>query len=412
MAENSQIGKSPKTRQRSPLSDTKEPVGKRGFCSPRLQEVRASSSECRPLVPGRVAGRHTRRRAVYRRVDGWGSVTIAVMTAGGDCPGLNAAIRGVVARLAHAGREVVGIEDGWLGLMEGRYRPLTRDDVRGILMRGGTILGTSRIDPYVHGDGYGSVQNTLEEAAIDTLIVIGGDGTMRTAVRLQADGLNVIGIPKTIDNDIGGTDVTFGFHTAVQIATDAIDRLTTTAESHNRVMVVEVMGRTTGWIATYAGMAGGAEAILVPEVPYDIEDLAERLSRRHLGGHAYSIVVVAEGVPAPSGVVATSGVDVFGFERLGGVGDVIARELERLTGFECRGMTLGYLQRGGTPTAFDRVLATRLGVRAAELAIDGASGVMAAVQGDKIVAVPLHEACRDVRHLDPGRHRDASWFFA
>ncbi|HLU52088.1 MAG TPA: ATP-dependent 6-phosphofructokinase [Acidimicrobiia bacterium] len=336
---------------------------------------------------------------------------VGVLTAGGDCPGLNAAIRGVVARVVGDGGECVGIMKGWRGLMEGLVRPLTRDDVRGILYQGGTILGTSRMDPFVHGEGYESVRATVESTGIESLVVIGGDGSLRTAARLEAEGLPVVGVPKTIDNDIPGTDVTFGFHTAVQIVTDAIDRLTTTAESHNRVMVVEVMGRTAGWIAAYAGLAGGAEAILVPEVDYDLEALAERLRTRHKSGHDYSIVVVAEGTPAPDGGQETRGVDAFGFARLGGVGNVIAAELERLTGFECRAMILGYLQRGGTPTAYDRILATRLGLAAGELALAGETGVMVAVKGESIVPVSLEEVSQPPRQLDPERLRDAAWFF-
>ena len=337
---------------------------------------------------------------------------IGVLTAGGDCPGLNAAIRGVVTRAAAAGAETIGFENGWAGLIEGRHRLIGRNDVRGIAVRGGTILGTSRLDPYVHGDGYASVRAAVENTGVERLVVIGGDGTLRTAVRLGEEGLGIVGVPKTIDNDIGGTDVTFGFHTAVQIVTDAIDRLTTTAEAHNRVMVVEVMGRTTGWIAVYAGMAGGAEAILVPEIEYDIEDLASRLVDRHQGGHSYSIVVVAEGASAPGGEIRTTGVDAFGFERLGGVGETVASHIEMLTGFEARSMVLGHLQRGGTPTAFDRILATRLGVGAAEAALEGRTGVMMALRGDEIVAVDLAEACRDVRALDPARYAEAAWFFA
>src|SRR5690554_767682 len=337
---------------------------------------------------------------------------VGVLTAGGDCPGLNAAIRGVVARVVGDGGECVGIMKGWRGLMEGLVRPLTRDDVRGILYQGGTILGTSRMDPFVHGQGYESIRPTIESRGIDALVVIGGDGSLRTAARLEEEGIRVVGIPKTIDNDIGGTDVTFGFHTAVQIVTDAIDRLTTTAESHNRVMVVEVMGRTAGWIAAYAGIAGGAEAILVPEVEYDLDDLAERLRRRHKAGHDYSIVVVAEGTPTPEGDPATRGVDAYGFARLGGVGNVIAAELERLTGYECRVMTLGYLQRGGTPTAYDRILATRLGLAAGALAVAGESGVMVAVDGEDIVPVPLSVVDQPPRQLDTARMEDAAWFFA
>lgn len=339
-------------------------------------------------------------------------MTIGVLTAGGDCPGMNAAIRAVVTRVTSAGAGVIGVEDGWQGLMEGRYRPLGRDDVRGILTRGGTILGTSRMDPYVHGDGYESVRRTIEETGMEALVVIGGDGSLRTAVSLHEEGLPVVGVPKTIDNDIGATDLTFGFHTAVQIVTDSIDRLVTTAESHNRVMVVEVMGRTAGWIATYAGMAGGAEGILVPELDYDLDDLASRLIARHEAGHDYSIVVVAEGTPGPAGRESTSGVDAYGFARLGGIAETVAEGLEEATGFECRVMTLGYLQRGGTPTAFDRILATRFGLAAGELAVTGHSGVMVALKGEEIVSVDLADACREPRNLDPARYREASWFFA
>ena len=341
-----------------------------------------------------------------------------MLTAGGDCPGLNAAIRALVTRVSAEGHEVVGIEDGWRGLMEGLVSPLGRDEVRGILTRGGTILGTSRVDPFVHGDGFESIRSEVERDQLDALVVIGGDGSLRTAARIRADArkkgssLRVLGVPKTIDNDIGSTDVTFGFHTAVQIVTDAIDRLTTTAESHNRVMIVEVMGRSAGWIATYAGMAGGAEAILVPELEYDLAELAGRLRQRHIEGHNYSIVVVAEGTPDPDGSPMHVGLDDFGFERLGGIGSVIAQRLEALTDFEVRVMNLGYLQRGGTPTAFDRILATRMGVAAGEFAMAGYDGVMVALRADEIVPVDLEEACRSPRVVDPVRYSEAAWFFA
>ncbi len=337
---------------------------------------------------------------------------VGVLTAGGDCPGLNAAIRAVVGRARAAGADVVGIHEGWRGLMEDKVKPMTRDDVRGVLATGGTILGTSRLDPFVHGDGYASVQKTVEREGIDTVVVIGGDGSLRTATRLQEEGLDVIGIPKTIDNDIALTDVTLGFHTAVQIVVDAIDRLTTTAESHNRVMVVETMGRTAGWIAALSGMAGGAEAILVPEVEVDYQEVADRIVSRHQAGHDYSVVMVAEGTPGPEGDVEASGKDVYGFKRVGGVGYEVARELERLTGFESRPMILGYLQRGGSPTAFDRILGTRFGVKAAELALDGEKGKMVALRGDSIEAVDLASACQQPRQLDPRLYAEASWFLA
>jgi phosphofructokinase-like protein len=337
---------------------------------------------------------------------------IGVLTAGGDCSGLNAVIRGVVTRAAASGVVTVGVEEGWNGLMEGKTRVLSRDDVRGLLRKGGTILGTSRRDPYAHGDGYASIARTVKRHGLESLVVIGGDGSLRTAARLETEGLKVVGVPKTIDNDIAGTDVSLGFHTAVQIVVDSLDRLTTTAESHNRVMVVEVMGRTVGWIAAAAGLAGGAEAIVVPEAECDYPELAERIKARHRDGHHYSVVVVAEGSPDPTGQVLSTGVDPYGFARIGGVGHAVAVELERLTGFESRPMILGYLQRGGSPTAFDRILGTRFGVTAAELALAGETGVMVGLRGDDIVPVDLAEACREPRRLDPKLLEQASWFFA
>jgi len=339
-------------------------------------------------------------------------MVIGVLTAGGDCPGLNAVTRAVVSRaISEHGMEVVGIRNGWDGLMAGDVRPLDRDDVRGILQRGGTILGTSRRDPYVHGQGYESVRETIEANGIYAVVVIGGDGTLRTALALHEEGLNVVGVPKTIDNDIAGTDMTFGFDTAVSIATDALDRIATTAESHNRIMVVEVMGRTKGWIATYAGIAAGADAILVPELEANLADVADTIRARHRRGRTYSIVVVAEGCTPPDGRQITSGVDAFGFDRLGGVGYVFGAELERLTGFETRVTVLGHLQRGGSPTAFDRVLATRFGVAATDLAAAGRFGEMAALRGMEVVGVPLAEACADIRGVDPALLDVARTFF-
>ena len=326
---------------------------------------------------------------------------IGILTAGGDCPGLNAVIRGAVARARQHGADVVGILEGWDGLMEGRFRPLDRDAVRGILQRGGTILGTSRRDPYVHGDGAASVRAAIEGERLDGLIVVGGDGTLRSALALWEEGVPLVGVPKTIDNDIPGTDVTFGFDTAMQIATEAIDRITTTAESHDRVMVVEVMGRTCGWIATYAGVAAGADAILVPEEPYDLSELAELLRARVAGGRRYSVVVVAEGIAPPPGAQISAPLDAFGFERLGGVSAVIAAELERLTGFEARVTVLGHVQRGGTPSAADRVLGSRLGVAAADLAVAEAFGRMVALRGTEIVDVPLDVVRADPRAVPP-----------
>ncbi len=335
---------------------------------------------------------------------------IGVLTAGGDCPGLNAVIRGVVARaLKNGPHEVVGIMNGWEGLMENDIRSLDRDDVRGILATGGTILGTSRRDPYVHGDGYASVRETLKRNDIDTLIVIGGEGSLQTALKLADDGARIVGVPKTIDTDIAGTDFTFGFDTAVQIASEAIDRLTTTAESHNRVILCEVMGRTKGWIALYAGLASGADAILIPEVPVCLEEVAKIIRRRHRHGCKYSMVVVAEGVEPPQKMDLAT--DIFGFERLGGVTYHIAPKLEELTGFETRVAVLGHLQRGGTPTAFDRVLATRLGSKAADLATAGESRVMVALRGTEILPVPLEEACAEGRGVNPDLYEVATTFF-
>jgi 6-phosphofructokinase 1 len=338
---------------------------------------------------------------------------IGVLTAGGDCPGLNAVIRGVVTRaVTRHGIEVSGIENGWEGLMQGRTRQLDRDDVRGILARGGTILGTSRMDPYVHGEGAASVQRTLKRTGIDTIIVVGGDGTLRTALRLSQEGINVIGVPKTIDNDIPGTDITFGFDTAVGIATEAIDRLSSTAEAHNRVILVEVMGRTKGWIAVYAGIAGGADAILIPERPYDLAEVADIIRTRHARGRSYSIVVVAEGVQPPEGTPQEEEMlDAFGFARLGGVAYRIAPALEELTGFETRVSVLGHVQRGGTPSAFDRVLGSRLGVAAADLAAEGRSGIMTAVRNMDIAAIPLEDACEGIRGVDPATYSVAETFF-
>jgi 6-phosphofructokinase 1 len=338
---------------------------------------------------------------------------VGVLTAGGDCPGLNAVIRAVVARSLRHGVEVVGIRNGWEGLMEGRMQPLGRDDVRGILGRGGTILGTSRRDPYVHGDGYASVRRTLEQNGIDGVIVVGGDGTLRSALRLAGEGMPVVGVPKTIDNDIAATDVTFGFDTAVQVVTDALDRITTTAESHNRIMLVEVMGRTKGWIAVTAAIASGADAVLIPEVPYSLEEIAGSLRARHRHGHSYSVVVVAEGVEPPADEPPLElVVDAFGFERLGGVAYRIAPHLERLTGFETRVTVLGHVQRGGTPTARDRVLATRFGTKAADLAREGSFGTMVAARGEAMTAVPLAEACESIRGVEPELYEVARTFFS
>lgn len=337
---------------------------------------------------------------------------IGVLTAGGDCPGLNAVIRGVVGRADERGEEVLGILNGWEGLMKDNTTMLRRDDVRGILGRGGTILGTSRMDPYFHGEGLTSCDGTLSRNGIDRIIVVGGDGTLRSAMRLADEGLKVVGVPKTIDNDICGTDITFGFHTATQIATEAIDRLATTAEAHNRVIVVEVMGRTKGWIATYAGIAGGADYILIPEQPYTVDHIVDVLRARHRSGHRYSIVVVAEGIKPPHGYEPEEmKKDAFGFDRLGGVAYAVAAAIEDRTKFETRVSILGHIQRGGTPVASDRVLATRLGVAAADYAIDGMTNVMVAMRGTETVPVPLTEAVAGIRGVPDDIYETAETFF-
>jgi phosphofructokinase-like protein len=341
---------------------------------------------------------------------------IGLLTGGGDCPGLNAVIRAVVrSGLAGNGHSFVGFRYGWAGVEQNEAEELTLASTAGILPRGGTILGTSRTNPYAAGaDGTAVVRATLEQRAVDVLIPIGGEDTLGVALRLHRDGVPVVGVPKTIDNDLGGTDVTFGFQTAVQIVTDAIDRLHTTAESHNRVMVLEVMGRHAGWIATHAGIAGGADAILVPERPFDIEQVVAHLRRRHERGRSFSIVVVAEGATPREGTLQTrpgSATDAFGHARLGGIGVTLEGEIERRTGFETRVTILGHVQRGGTPVAFDRVLATRFGVAAMAAAAGGRFGTMVGLRGTDVVEVPLAEALREPKLLDPDLYATAELFF-
>ena len=341
---------------------------------------------------------------------------IGVLTGGGDCPGLNATIRAVVrGGVARGDHTFVGFRNGWAGVLADEAMELTLASTTGILPRGGTILGTSRTNPYADGvDGTAAVRATLEQRGVDALIAIGGEDTLGVALRLHVDGVAVVGVPKTIDNDLGGTDVTFGFQTAVQIVTDAIDRLHTTAESHNRVMVVEVMGRHAGWIAVHAGIAGGADAILVPERSFDIEQVCGHLRRRHERGRSFSIVVVAEGATPLQGTLQTAGAggtDAFGHARLGGIGVTLEREIEQRTGFQTRATILGHVQRGGTPTAFDRVLATRLGVAAMEAVAAGRFGTMVGVRGSEIVETPLAEALREPKLLDPKLYETAELFF-
>jgi 6-phosphofructokinase 1 len=337
---------------------------------------------------------------------------IGLLTGGGDCPGLNAAIRAVVRKAVGVQRwEVLGFQDGWRGVMEGDVRALTAESVQGILHRGGTILGSSGSNPY-HEGGIDRLRATFRDLEIDGLVAIGGEGTLSAAARMAEEGLPVIGIPKTIDNDISGTDACIGFATAVQVATDAIDRLHTTAESHDRLMLVEVMGRSAGWIALESGIAGGADVILIPERPFDLEDVATHLRRRHLRGHSFSIVVVAEGAVPAEGTLELPEypVDERGFPRFGGIAQVLAPHLERATGWEARVTVLGHVQRGGSPIAADRILATRFGTAAVDLAAREGWGRMVAAQGTEIVDVPLADAAK-VRPVPEELYRVAQVFF-
>lgn len=330
---------------------------------------------------------------------------VGVLTGGGDCPGLNAVIRAVVRKgIRHWGDEVYGFYDGWKGVMSGEGEWLDVARLRGTLPRGGTILGTSRIQPYASEGGCDLVQATLERLGIEALIVIGGEGTLSCARSIQLDGVaNVIGVPKTIDNDINGTERTFGFDTAVSIATEAIDRLHTTAESHDRVMVVEVMGRHVGHIAAWAGLAGGATITLIPEEPFDIASVAAALNRRHAGTKFASIVVVAEGAVPAEGTIdyREPEVDQFGHKRLGGVAHLVAREIEERTGIETRVTILGHVQRGGTPTASDRVLCSRLGVHAIDAVHNGDFGHMVSLNADQIGVISLDEAVSSLKYVNP-----------
>jgi ATP-dependent phosphofructokinase / diphosphate-dependent phosphofructokinase len=343
---------------------------------------------------------------------------VGLLTGGGDCPGLNAVIRAVVRRgLVDDEHSVLGFRHGWAGVLSGDAVELTLQSTAGILPRGGTILGTSRTNPFADGEddrGLRTIRQTITAHGVDALIPIGGEDTLGVALRLHREGIPVVGVPKTIDNDLGGTDVTFGFQTAVQIVTEAIDRLHTTAESHNRVMVVEVMGRHAGWIATHAGIAGGADAILVPERPFDIEEVCMRLRRRHERGRSFSIVVVAEGATPLRGTLQTrrgAARDAFGHARLGGIGVTLEGEIERRTGYETRVTILGHVQRGGTPVAFDRVLATRFGVAAMDAVAAGRFGTMVGVHGGEMVEVALEDALREPKLLDPGLYETAELFF-
>lgn len=341
-------------------------------------------------------------------------MNVGILTGGGDCPGLNAVIRAVVRRAKISyGWDVVGIKNGWKGLIEGQVEPLTLYAVSGILHRGGTILGTSRKNPTKNREDIERVWDNIRRYGIDALLAVGGDDTLSVALHFHKEGIPVVGVPKTIDNDIAGTDFTFGFNTAVSTVTEAIDRLHTTAESHHRVMVVEVMGRHSGWIAVMSGIAGGADMIIIPEVPYDINKVCDRLMKRH-ENKKFSIVVVAEGA-VPSGgdkvITQDAKVDEFGNVRLGGVGQIFAEQIEKITGIETRVTILGHVQRGGSPTAYDRVLATRFGVAAVDALRKKEYGKMVALRSENIITIPIEDAVLQNKKVDMELYEIAEIFF-
>ncbi|MGB9671980.1 MAG: 6-phosphofructokinase [Candidatus Bathyarchaeales archaeon] len=339
---------------------------------------------------------------------------VGVLSGGGDAPGINAVIRAVVRKgIRHYGDEIVGIRDGWRGLLEGEYVSLDLRSVSGILPRGGSILGTSRTNPFKHEGGPEKILANAEKAGIDAVVVIGGDDTLSVAYKMGEFGLKCVGVPKTIDNDLSGTDYTFGFNTAVSIATEALDRLHTTAETHRRVMILEVMGRYTGWIALEAGIAGGADVILIPEKPFDVDEVCDYIRQRHDRGRNFSIVVVAEGAKPKGGkeIVYSESIDEFGHIRLGGVGYYLGKEIEKRLGIETRVVVLGHIQRGGSPTAFDRILATRFGIAAIDLVHEGKFGYMVAIKGNRIVSVPLKDVVGKRKTVDLELYEIAKVFF-
>jgi 6-phosphofructokinase 1 len=339
---------------------------------------------------------------------------VALLTGGGDCPGLNAVIRAAVRRGSQLGLDFIGVKDGWRGLVEGCVVPLSEDAISGLLPRGGTILGTSRTNPLKKEEDKRKLLENIKRFSIDCILAIGGDDTLGVAAKLDKTGINAVGVPKTIDNDLSATDFTFGFDTAVSIVTEALDRLHTTTEAHHRVMVVEVMGRYSGWIAVYGGLAGGADLILIPELPFDVEEVSRVARRRKEKGKNFSIIVVAEGAhPKEIGGIITkdTALDAFGHARLGGVGEFLAKEIEKRTSLESRYVVLGHLQRGGSPTAYDRILATRYGVRAAELVSEKKFGRMVALRGNKIVDVSLEEATGKIKTIDMELYKVAGVFF-
>ena len=338
---------------------------------------------------------------------------VGVLTGGGDCPGLNAVIRAVVRKgVKEYGYEFLGFRDGWKGPLEGLTIPLDIKSTRGLLPRGGTILGSSRTNPFAIDGGVEKIKSNLAAAGVDALVAIGGEDTLGVATKLHSLGVNVVGVPKTIDNDLNATDYTFGFDTAVNIAMEAIDRLHTTAESHHRTLIVEVMGRHAGWIALHSGLAGGASCILIPEVPFSIEKVCEYVESRYKYNYA-PIIVVAEGaLPQEGSIVTKDGsLDAFGHVKLSGIGEWLAKEIESRTGKEARVSVLGHIQRGGTPTAFDRVLATRFGLHAITAVHDGDWGKMVALQGTNIVRVPLAAATEKLKLVDPALYAESETFF-
>lgn len=340
---------------------------------------------------------------------------IGILTSGGDCPGLNAVIRAIVRKCDQLGLEAYGIFNGWKGVFDESYKPLNLNNIAGIINKGGTILGTSRFSPFQEKNGEETLLHKISKEGFDCIIAIGGEGSMHIAHKAFELGINVVGVPKTIDNDIFGTDFTFGFDTAVGIATEAIDRLHTTAESHHRIMILEVMGRHAGWIAIYSGIAGGADVVIIPEVKSKISDVIDILKSRYKRGKLFSIIVIAEGATFSKDELDTSNkpsrLDDFGRERLGGIGNYLADEVERLTGYETRATILGHVQRGGVPSAFDRVLGTRLGIYSVEMAYEKKFGRMAAVKSDKIIDIPIKDVVGKLKTVDSDLYEIAQVFF-
>ncbi len=339
---------------------------------------------------------------------------VGILTGGGDCPGLNAVIRAVARKGLLEGYELIGIKNGWKGLIENDTMPLTLETVSGILSKGGTILGTSRTNPYKKEGDLAKLKDNFKIGGLDALIAVGGEDTLGVAAKLIKDGIpNIVGVPKTIDNDLSCTDYTFGFDTAINIAMECIDRLHTTAESHHRIIVAELMGRHAGWIATEAGIAGGADVILIPEVPIDMDEVCNIIKKKHSRGKTFSIVVVAEGAQFKDKSLVTQEekLDAFGHVRLGGMGEILAQEIEKRTGYETRVSVLGHIQRGGSPTAFDRVLGTRFGVKAIELIKNKKFGHMVALSGNKIIDAPIEDAVKALKTVDTELYEIAKVFF-